>query len=296
VISVHAFADSEKAAAALAEALRARLSLVSVHPFPDGETLPTVAAPEQQALVYRSLHDPNPKLIEVLLSADALRRAGAQNLILVTPYLPYLRQDKVFRYGEPLSRDVVLPLLAGAFEYVVTVDPHLHRTAKLEDVAPQTRWIDVSGAEAMAQGLLAEGADAFDIVVGPDREAQQWVEVVARALALPTWTFEKRRHSDREVALLAPPGAAVQGSRVLLVDDICASGGTLLTAAQHLKAMGAQVVEAAVTHALYDARTAQRLVEAGVSRLRSCDGCAHPTNAFALAATIASALRAELIP
>jgi ribose-phosphate pyrophosphokinase len=293
VISVHGFPESLAQAGALADALGGVLSRVETHRFADGETLPRVTAPEPHAVLYRSLHDPNAKLIETLLTADALRRAGARRLTLVTPYVPYLRQDQVFEAGQALSRDVVLPLLADGFDAIVVVDPHLHRTARLEDVAPQTRWIPLSGAEAMGRALAAEDGGAFDLVVGPDRESLQWARALAEALHLPVWTFDKKRLSDRDVSLEAPAGAAAGGARVLLVDDVCSSGGTLAKAAEVLMALGASRIEAAVTHALYDSAAALMLEEAGVRALRSCDGCLHPSNAFPLAAPIAAALRRE---
>jgi ribose-phosphate pyrophosphokinase len=108
-----------------------------VHRFPDRESLVRVwgqaGAP---AIVMRSLDDPNAKLVEVLLAADALRRAGASRVTLVAPYLAYKRQDRVFQAGEPISQRVVGELLARAFVRGVTVEAHLHRVASLAEVVP----------------------------------------------------------------------------------------------------------------------------------------------------------------
>jgi ribose-phosphate pyrophosphokinase len=292
--TLHAFADDPKQAPQhLASALGLSPHWIMMRRFPDGETLLRVGEVGPVALLYRSLHDPNAKLIETLLAADALRRAGARRIILVAPYLPYLRQDAVFAPGEPLSRDVILPLIAGPFETVITVDPHLHRTAHLEDVAAGARWIVLSGAAAIARGLKADDDPLPDILVGPDRESDQWVKLVAQALGRPFWTFEKHRLADRRVSLTAPGNAEVRGRRVLLIDDVCSSGGTLATAARHLHEGGVASVEAAVTHALFSETDAAALGEAGVSRVRSCDGCPHPSNAFPLAPLLAETLRQE---
>lgn len=293
---IHAFPDdAAHVARRLSEAIGGAVALIEVHHFPDGESLPRVQPTETKAIVYRSLNTPNEKLIEVLLVADGLRRAGAGHICLVAPYLPYLRQDLVFKTGEPLSRNVILPLLANAFDAVVTVDPHLHRTKRLCDVAPQTRWIALSGATAIADALSASEIGSFDVVVGPDAESAQWVKIVAHALNLSWWTFDKTRDADRDVHLTPPQRQTLAKARVLIVDDICASGGTLAQATRLCLSLGASQVEATVTHALYGQEDAEKLAAAGLARLRSADGCIHPTNAFSLAPLIATALRKEHI-
>ena len=129
---LHAFSDQAAEAKRLAAALGTPLAFVDVHAFPDGELLPRVPDAASTTLVYRSLYQPNTRILELLLSADAWRRNGARRLILVAPYLPYMRQDQVFRKGEPVSQSVLAGLLDRAFDHIVTVDPHLHRTPELQ--------------------------------------------------------------------------------------------------------------------------------------------------------------------
>ena len=139
--------------------------------FPDGETLPRVEVPAAETVVlYRSLDRPNEKLVDLLLAADALRRAGARRLILVAPYFCYLRQDAVFAPGEPLSRDVVAPLIGGAFDAVITVQAHLHRTADLGRLlgVPAINLIPI---EPLAQALPVYPEPP--LVLGPDQESRR---------------------------------------------------------------------------------------------------------------------------
>ena len=116
--AVVAFAEDHAPAERLAAALGIPHHPIHLHRFPDGEALPTVAAGHETVVFYRSLDRPDAKLMPLLLAADALRRGGAEWIVLVAPYLPYLRQDQVFAPGQPLSRDVLGRLLDVADDHV----------------------------------------------------------------------------------------------------------------------------------------------------------------------------------
>jgi ribose-phosphate pyrophosphokinase len=282
-----AFPDEAAAAGRLAEALGVELGLVEVHDFPDGESLPTVPGAERTTVIYRSLDRPNPKLMPLLLAADAARRAGAERLVLVCPYLCYLRQDAVFAPGEPVSRDVICGLLGRAFDRVVTVDAHLHRTKDLSAA------MGVQADDLSAAGPLAEALGGSAVVIGPDRESAPWAQRIADRLGGELVVFDKVRGGDRRVSLNAPDLSAVKGRRVVIVDDVASSGSTLIAATEQLKRAGAASVEVGVVHALYGPDDAARLQAAGVERVVSTDSVAHPTNAAPLAGLLAEALREE---
>lgn len=287
---LHAFDDEAEQAGRLAGALGVELGQVALHGFPDGETLPTVPPVAPTVLVYRSLDRPNPKLMPLLLACDAWRRAGARRLVLVAPYLSYLRQDAVFEPGQSLSRDVLGALLRPWFDRIVTVDPHLHRTADLS-----ARWNVPVTVLSAAPVLAAALPDLHaPLVVGPDEEAGAWAEALAHALDAPHVTFRKQRRGDRDVRLTLPRGLAVDGRPAVLVDDVSSTGVTLERAALSLCAAGASSVDVAVTHALFDGEALARLRRAGARRIVSSDSCRHPTNAAPLARLLAAALTDEL--
>ena len=283
-----AFPDEAGAAGRLAEALGVELGLVEVHDFPDGESLPTVPGAERTTAIYRSLDRPNPKLMPLLLAADAARRAGAERVVLVCPYLCYLRQDAVFAPGEPVSRDVICGLLGRAFDRVVTVDAHLHRTKDLSAA------MGVPADDLSAAGPLADALGGSAVVIGPDRESAPWAQRIADRLGGELVVFDKVRGGDRRVSLNAPDLSAVKGRRVVIVDDVASSGSTLIAATEQLKRAGAASVEVGVVHALYGPDDAEKLKAAGVERVVSTDSVAHPTNAAPLAGLLAEALRKEL--
>lgn len=259
---------------------------VRVHRFPDRETMVRVPAPAaRHAIVVRSLDDPNQKLIEVILAADALRRAGASRVTLIAPYLPYLRQDKVFAPGQPISQRVIAELLGRSFDAVFTMEPHLHRIRSLSEIFP-CRAVAVSAAPALAAWVGKAGRGT--IVAGPDAESERWVRAVARLAGTPWAVGRKRRISDRKVRVefdqLAP------ARRAIVIDDIASSGATLAAAVRALREAGIATVDAAIVHPIFAPGALSAIRRAGARRIVSCDTIAHPTNAIRCAGLFAAAL------
>lgn len=288
------FAGQAEPAARLAAALQVPFRAVPAHLFPDGELMPVVPTPAPRAVaLYASLDRPNDKLIALLLAADAYRRAGAQRLILVAPYIAYLRQDQLFHAGEPLSRDAILPLLGARFDRILGVDSHLHRTPTLAAAFQNEAAEDLAAGDQLAEAIAGDEAP---VIVGPDVESRPWAARIAASVGGELVMFTKVREGDRTVRLAAPDLSLVRGRRAVLVDDICSSGATLMGAARQLLAAGARSVEAAVVHALYGDDVARALAEAGISCVISSDSVIHPTNQVRLAPLLAEALRNEPRP
>lgn len=284
---LHAFPDSLVFARKLGSALGWPLERIALHHFPDWESLVRVrATPGAAAIVVRSLDDPNAKLVELLLAADALRRAGASSLTLVAPYLAYMRQDCVFTPGEPVSQRVVGALLGGAFDQVLTVEAHLHRVSALGEVFP-CRAESLPAAPALADWLRKRVAGA--LLVGPDEESEPWVQSLAALAGLPFRIGTKRRRGDAEVELSLPPLPA-GASRAVLVDDIASTGATLAAGARALRDVGVASVDALVVHAVFAAGSLAALREAGIAHIVSTDTIPHPTNEVGVAPLLAAAL------
>lgn len=289
-VEVHGFAGDAAEVGRLAGRLAVPQGLIDLHAFPDGETLPTVPQTDAATVIlYRSLHHANDRLVSLLLAADAYRRSGVARLVLVAPYLCYLRQDAVFRPGQPLSRDVVGRWLGGAFDRIVTVQAHLHRTADLADVfgAP-AESLGIAGDLA----ILAAGGER-PLIVGPDSESGPLAEDAATRLGTDWVVFDKTRLGDRQVRLSLKAPDKVAGRAVLLLDDVCSSGGTMEQAIVLLRQAGAASVDVAVAHALFGADVEARLRAAGARRILSSDSVPNPTNAMELAGVLATALREE---
>ena len=287
------FVGEEAQASALGRMLNLTPECVATHGFPDGEIIPRVPDVARTVIAYRSLDRPDEKIVELLLACDAWRRAGAARLVLVAPYLCYMRQDAVFAPGEPVSQRVIGRVLGSAFDRIVTVDAHLHRTTRLDDLWPAARWTDLHATAPIAAYLGAAPPPPDLLIVGPDVESAPWVAALAAAIAREATTFRKHRQSDAAVSLDLAFSGALRGRPVLLLDDICSSGGTLEAATSILARRGANPIDIVVTHALFAEAVRLRLIKAGARRIVSCDGCTHPTNAIGLAPVLAGALQEE---
>ena len=287
------FDDEREEALRLARAAGLEAAEIERHRFPDDELrLRLPAELPANAVLFRSLHRPNEKLLELLLVARSAGRGGVRHLILVAPYLAYMRQDKAFHPGEVVSQRIVGGFLAGLFDGVITVDPHLHRISSLAEAIPVPHAVALSGA-----GLLADVAVARrdrPLLVGPDAESAQWV---GQAAAVHGWAHgvcTKLRSGDRQVQI-SLPALDLRGRNVVLLDDVASSGRTLAAAAQQALAAGAATVDVAVTHALFAGDALAVIAAAGVGRVWSTDCISHPRNAIAMAPCLAQALQPLLM-
>lgn len=294
--AIFALAENRVAAGDLAGALGVPLVELLVHRFPDGEIKLTLGGVAETAILHVSLDRPNDKLFALLLASEALRRNGARRLVLVAPYLCYMRQDIAFHPLEAISQKVMGELLAPAFDRVVTVDAHLHRTARLSDVFPGIEADDFAATEVLAGRLAADGLDPATVIVGPDAESEGWVCALADRLGLAHAVGRKTRRGDRDVGIVFDAPERLAGRPVVLVDDVIASGGTILTAASVLAAAGVTTIDVVVTHALWPPEMDARFAAAGIRSLRSTDSVPHRSNAIALAPLLAEALRREIRP
>lgn len=287
---VLAFDDEATEAEALARQLACPLALVVRHRFPDGELKLTLPTPLQgTVLLYRGLHQPNEKLVELMITAPAARALGAERLLLVCPYLAYMRQDIAFHPGEAVSQRHIAGLLASRFDGLVTVDPHLHRIASLDEVMPGCRALSLSAAGLLGRWVAQQVPQP--LLLGPDGEAEQWVREAAQASGSAGAWCLKERHGDREVAVKLPPAVDFRGRAVVLIDDVASTGRTLVAAAQLALAAGAASVDAAVTHGLFVGDALVTLQAAGIRHIWSSDCVPHPSNAIPVAPLLAEGVR-----
>lgn len=282
------FPSYREPAQRLADAAGIGYADVTIHRFPDGESLVRVPPDlPQHVILCCSLDRPNDKLVELELAAATARELGAHRLTLVAPYLCYMRQDTAFHPGEAVSQHIVGELLARRFDTLITVDPHLHRTADLKQAVPVHHAVTLSAAQAMAD-RLASRIDS-PLLLGPDEESEQWVRAIAAPGGLDYAVAGKTRLGDDSVRVVLPR-VECAGRSVVLIDDVVSTGQTLVEAAHLLYDRGAMSVSALVTHALFVGDAMSRLQQAGVSDICSTDSVIHASNKILLADLLAAGI------
>ncbi len=287
---VLAFPDSRLQAQQLAEQLSIPCRTIMLHHFPDGESKITLPAElDKEIILYRTLNNPNEKLVELFLVAKALRQCSVKRLTLVAPYLCYMRQDKAFEPGELISQSLLGGMLAELFDDLITIDPHLHRINHLNEAVPIKNAIALTATGLFADYLLEMKGDPF--LLGPDEESRQWVEEIAARGAFDFDVSRKERRGDRDVSIQLPE-RSLAGRDVVIVDDVVSTAKTLMGAVEQLKERGVGRISVLVSHALFAGDSEQALRKLGVDSIVSSDSVPHATNAVRLAPIIAQAIRA----
>lgn len=289
-----AFPAQRPLAELLARALRVRLGELAWRRFPDGESLVTVDPRVEGAdiVVVASLAHPDELALPLRFAAETARALGARTIGLVAPYLGYMRQDARFHAGEAVSAPLFARFLEESFDWLVTVDPHLHRNASLAQLfdIPATNIAAAPAVAAWIQTHVSAPA-----VIGPDAESAQWVSGIARLAGAPWQVLQKVRHGDTEVELGLPDATGLQGRTPVLVDDIASTGSTLAGAITGLRELGLPPPVCIVTHGIFAEGAQARIEAAGAARIVSTDTVPHATNAISIAPLLAEAIAARLV-
>ncbi|WP_301184271.1 ribose-phosphate diphosphokinase [Nocardiopsis exhalans] len=218
------------------------------------------------AFVIQSHADPvNESIMEQLIMVDALKRASAKRITVVTPILGYARQDKKHRGREPISSRLVTDLFrtAGA-DRMMAVDLHTDQIQGFFD-GP----VDHLFALPILADHVASQVDHAEItVVSPDagrvRTADRWADRLGAPLAI----IHKRRDPDvaNQVKVHEVVGQ-VEDRVCVLVDDMIDTGGTIVKASEALFEQGAKKVIVAATHGVLSGPAAERLQNSRISEV-----------------------------
>lgn len=272
----------------VATALAARVGRLDWRRFPDGESLVAVDENLQGAdvAILASLHHPDEMALALRFAAETAREFGARSVGLIAPYLAYMRQDARFHPGEAVSAPVFATFLESSFDWLVTLDPHLHRNrtlAKLFRIPAQA-----VAAASLVAGWIRENV-SNPILIGPDSESAQWVSDIARRAGAPYQVLEKTRHGDRDVDVSLPDPHAARGMTPVIVDDIVSSGRTVIETLGHLERLGLVPATCIAIHAVFADDAYAQLLAAGAARVVSTNSISHPSNAISIARPLAQA-------
>lgn len=274
---VLALPGNEEAAVEISRRTGSESGRVAVRRFPDGETsFRLLSDPRDRPVVLVcTLDRPDEKMLPLLFAAATARDLGARSVGLVAPYLAYLRQDRRFQPGEAVTSALFAQLLSGAMDWLVTVDPHLHRYHGLEEIYSIPAWV-VHAAPLLSSWIKANVREP--VVLGPDAESAQWAEEVARGAGAPVAILEKTRRGDRDVEVSVPDSGPWRERTPVLVDDIISTGRTMIAAVRALRLAGCPPPVCLGVHAVFAPGAHEELLESGASRVVTANTIRHPSN------------------
>jgi len=265
-------------AASLAEQLAFEQGKTSQRLFPDGESYLRIETPvkDKYCIVLADLSHPNSKFLPLMFLIETLRELGAVSVGLVAPYLSYMRQDKRFVEGEAISSRIFAQHLSAQVDWLVTVDPHLHRYRSLDEIYSIPSRV-VAGAPLLADWLKGQ---ANLLLIGPDAESEQWVSQIAEQSGHPFVIGSKQRFGDRNVQVSLPDLSAYQQYTAVIIDDVIASGQTILKCIVALQAQGIECIKCASVHGIFADGADAQLLAAGLDELATTNTIVHSSNAM----------------
>lgn len=256
--------------------------------FPDGETFIRVLddVKGRDTAILCQLHPPNDHVLALLLLADTLHDLGSKKVGLIAPYLAYMRQDKRFREGEGVSSHYFAKLISQHVDWLVTVDPHLHRIHHLDEVytIPAT---SLTAVQPIAQWIRQHVKKP--LIIGPDSESEQWAARVAESVGCPWEVLRKQRFGDKDVSISLPHVENYLDHTPVLVDDIISTGKTMMLAARHLHEAGMVAPVCVAVHGIFADGTRQEMLAQGLTVV-TCNSIPDGSDQIDLSALLASAL------
>lgn len=280
---------SEEHARRLGDRLGHTVVVPELRQFPDGEIYVRIDGElgDHVAIVANASTD---NFLRVAFVAGAARDLGATRVGLIAPYLAYMRQDSRFHPGEGVTARYFARLVSSTVDWLVTVDPHLHRIHSLAGLYAIPTTI-ARAAPAIARWIADEVERP--VLVGPDAESVQWVAAVAERCGAPFVILEKTRRGDRDVSVSSPSGAW-NGHTPVVIDDIVSTGRTMIEATRQLRAAGSAPPMCVAIHAVFADALSDALLDAGARGIVTCNTILHATNRICIADQLAEAVRERL--
>lgn len=218
---------------------------LAVHRFSDGEMQPVINESVRGCYVFiiQSTFSPSDNLMELLLMMDAARRASANYITAVIPYFGYARQDRKDKPRVPISAKLIAEMLqAAGADRVMTMDLHADQIQGFFDIP-----VDHLKSEAIYIPYLEQQDISNVIFASPDVGGVKRARTYAKHFEKNLVICDKHRKRANEVASMTVIGD-VEGSDIILVDDLVDTAGTLCRAADILLKKGAKSVRALCTH------------------------------------------------
>ncbi|HBD9275146.1 TPA: ribose-phosphate pyrophosphokinase [Legionella pneumophila] len=262
---------------AIHQALGYDIGEITLHQFPDEETVIKIDSLVQNrdVVFITHLEKPNSKLLPLLFAAETARELGCRKIGLITPYLPYMRQDKQFHLGESITSKYFAKVISNYFDGLLTIDPHLHRWHSLSDIYSIPAKA-LHATDSISQWIKVNVPNP--ILIGPDAESSQWVSGIAQKIDAPCLILEKVRKGDNLVETSMPNVELYQNNTPILVDDIISTAGTMIETVTHLKSLSMKAPVCIGVHALFSGNAYKKLLKTGAGQIITCNTIAHSSN------------------
>ena len=267
-IKIFAGNSIPKVAGEMAEYLGLPMGKCEVKTFSDGETSVSIQETVRGSDVFliQSTCEPvNEHLMQMLIMIDAFKRASAGSITAVMPYFGYARQDRKAKARDPISAKLVANMIttAGA-DRVLTMDLHAAQLQGYFDIPVD----HLLGVPLLAPYFANKFKDQMDdvVVASPDLGSMTRVRNFANKLEASIAIVEKRRARANVSEVMNIIGD-VDGKKVILVDDMVDTAGTLCNAARALVARGATEVYACATHGVLSGPAIKNIQESPIKEL-----------------------------
>ena len=253
-------------ASAVARHLNENLAKTHASKFPDGETRVQIEESMRGCdcyIIQSTCKSPNDYLMEMLVYADALRRASAWRINAVIPYFSYARQDKKVQAREPITGKLVANMLETAgIERVITIDLHAGQIQGFFDVpVDHLTALDILGNYLKTTDL------SNTVVVSPDIGRATEARRLANFLGLDIAILYKRRSSPTETEISHVIGD-IKGKRPIIIDDMISTAGTIARGVDALIELGARPdVRVVATHAVFAGDAMDKLSHPAISEI-----------------------------
>lgn len=272
----------------LDRAISCEVGQMEMRRFPDGESYVRLLSQvrERDVIFVCTLDRPDEKMMALYFAVSTARELGARRVGIVAPYLAYMRQDARFQEGEGVTSAHFARFVSDFCDWLVTVDPHLHRHHRLNEIYSIPTKV-VHAAPRIGE-WIAEHVEQ-PVIIGPDAESEQWAAKVAKAVGCRYMILDKTRKGDHDVAVSAPDVSGWEGGTPVLVDDITSTGQTMIATIKRLKEAGLPAPVCVTVHPIFAGNAYEDLRAAGAERIVSCNTIAHPSNQIDLGDAVAVA-------